>query len=141
MDITTRLAPFSQIQKDGQRRMTNRTVDQADQLERMIHLEMFDVNLCRLLTLAKEKPHISYWGEVYYLLYSVRKQGRATKKSMVLYNLPSGRMMYSYLKNCFVAVLPNMNINLQIHELTDALLMGRFIPSAFEQTTYIQSGN
>lgn len=140
LNIMNRLAPFSQPTKKGQKRMLNQMLDRSQEVERMLNLDMLDRKLCRLLTLANEKPHISYWGEVYYLLHNVRKQGREARKSIVLYDLPAGKMTYSHLKNCFVAVLPDMNISLQVHELTDALLMGRFVPSAAKQTTFIQGG-
>lgn len=128
----SKLAPFSAVADKGQRKMRSYTVDRPrrHEVERMINLEMLHEKINRLLSLAKEKPHLSYWGEVYYLLYSVRKQGRVKNKSIVLYDLPAGKMTYSHLKDCFVAVLPDMNISLQVHELTDALLMGRFVPAA-----------
>lgn len=89
--------------------------------------------LLHFLTLAKQKPYISYWGEIYALLYRVRKDGKAKRQPIKLYDIPSGELIYDYEKDRFVAKLPDLNLMLKDHELTDALLRGALVPGGQAQ--------
>jgi hypothetical protein len=91
--------------------------------------ETFEHELHRFLDLAKQKPYISYWGEVYALLYQVRKNGKAQRKHIKLYDIPSGEVVYDYERDRFVAKLPDLNLILEDHELTDALMRGALVPA------------
>ena len=72
---------------------------------------------------------MSYWGELFYLLYQIRRKSEAMKQDLPVYVLPSGQMIYSWAKCRFIAILPDMNIHLTEQELVDALLKGILVPS------------
>lgn len=81
------------------------------------------------LALSKQKPYLSYWGELFALLYQIRKEGRAANQDILLYDLPTGRLKYSYEKDRFAAELPEMNILLKADELIDSWIRGILVPS------------
>ena len=91
---------------------------------------LIDKQILHILTMSKEKPYISYWGELYYLLYKMKRKAEQLRQNIMLYHLPSGTMIFNYRKKRFIAMIPDMNIALKDHELADALFKGALVPEA-----------
>jgi hypothetical protein len=92
-------------------------------------IEMLVKELQQFLSLAKRKPYISYWGEVFYILHSIKKKANELRTTVSVYDIwPAGKIVYDIDSRCFVALLPELSIKFRDNEFVDALLDGRFVP-------------
>ena len=93
---------------------------------------LIDEQVNDILMLAREKPYMSFWGELFELIYFIKRIGQKLNRNIYLYNLSSGKVIYDSHKNQFVAMLPDMNVALTDHELVDALFRGILIPHVID---------
>lgn len=82
----------------------------------------------QFLLLAKRKPYMSYWGELFHILYTMRRMGQRDRRDIDLYNLAAGKVIFDWRRDRFLALLPDMTITLTDQELVDALLRGILVP-------------
>src|SRR5690554_1495260 len=89
---------------------------------------LIDEQVNHILMLSREKPYMSFWRELFEVIYSMKRIGQKSNRNIYLYNLSSGKVIYDSNKNQFVAMLPDMNVALSDHELVDALFRGILVP-------------
>lgn len=92
-------------------------------------IELLVKDLKKYLYLAVRKPYISYWGELFYILYKIKKLVNEPGRYITLYDIyPVGTIDYDANSRLFIAKLPELLIKLQDINLVDALLKGSFKP-------------
>lgn len=97
-------------------------------------VNLFIKDLQKFLFFSKRKPYISYWGELYFILYSIKKLAHASETPLFVYDIhPVGEIVYDVNNHCFVAQLPGLSIKLQDEEFVDALLEERLLPKFYTE--------
>jgi hypothetical protein len=92
-------------------------------------IELLVKDLQKYLLISKRKPYMSYWGEVFYILHSMKKKAKESGTTVFIYDIqPVGKIVYDADSHCFVALLPEISIKLRDSEFVDALLDGRLLP-------------
>lgn len=80
--------------------------------------------------LAGKSPFLPVWGEIFNILYSIKRESDEDQKDKIAYKVQGEYLMiYQVNKKRFVLTVPGVTFNLKICELTTALLKGRFLPS------------
>lgn len=89
---------------------------EIDAVKRMNHI----------LELHKKKSFIPVWGEMFSVIWELKKSARKNKRNIILYDLPDGDVMYDYKKNVFTVRTNDLHFNLKDYEFVNSLLEGRF---------------
>lgn len=99
----------------------------------MVNLMIANIqnDLKRVINLYKEKPYLPFWGEIFYILETFKKElNQNTQSDSFLYKTKSSvSVFYRPIDDRFCIALPEFNILLTQEEFIDNLLQGRFWPN------------
>lgn len=83
-----------------------------------------------LLEESSNNPYFPVWGELFYILWTVKKEAEQRQTTLSLYPIhPIGYVTYDINDKLFVAHIPGCLIKMNIDELIQMLLSGSVLPS------------
>ncbi|WP_391560629.1 hypothetical protein [Robertmurraya sp.] len=86
--------------------------------------------LLHYVHLSGKNPSLPVWGEIFYILYEIKRESENNQRDIVAYRVQGEYLMiYDAKKKRFVLTVPGVTFNLKICELTTSILKGRFLPS------------
>ncbi len=93
---------------------------------------LFDItaDLLRILSTYKQKPFFPVWGELFCLLWSVKRKAEIENCDVIAYSIyPVGQIIYHAREKLFVAHVPEFNIKMTLEELIQMILRGAMLPA------------
>jgi hypothetical protein len=91
---------------------------------------MLEEQILALVRLKQRDPYHPVWGELFFLLYQVKKDAEKRKKTVKLYEVEGLDLLYLPEKKRFFLKAQGVSFFLTIEELTTAILDQRFLPKA-----------
>lgn len=85
-------------------------------------------DLKKVISLYKEKPYLPFWGEIFKILQSLRKDTHLKKQKILLYETKESVPVFYQPDGRFCIFTPSLTILLTQEQFIDSLLRGMFWP-------------
>jgi hypothetical protein len=84
--------------------------------------------IIRCLHAYKRKPYLPVWGELFALLYGIKRRAEQENRAVEAYAIGNDVVVFDPDIRKFRLRIGEITFCLSIEELTDALLRGAFVP-------------
>lgn len=84
--------------------------------------------IIRCLHKHKRKPYLPVWGELFALLYGIKRRAEQENREVAAYTIGNDVVVFDPAIRKFRIRIGEITFCLAIEELTDALLRGAFVP-------------
>lgn len=90
---------------------------------------MLEKEILNLLECRRELPHRPVWGEIFVLLYELKRESEKELVPKIVYKVQGNDLVYKPDKRKFILDTGEIIFSLNTEELTTSILQGRFLPS------------
>ena len=90
---------------------------------------MIGEQILELVNRKRTHPAEPIWGEIFYLLYKVKRDAEKRKRPEILYHIEGMELLYLPDKKRFYLEAEGITFYLTIDELATALFERRFLPT------------